>query len=248
MKKKFIGEKIYIFDELSSTMDTSKEMIQRGVEEGTVIMSRYQSMGRGSNNREWFSNGNDALFSIILDANASKVNLLPIITAYSILITLESQTKRKINIKWPNDVLIEGKKISGVLIENFIKGKLSKTIVGVGININSSHKDSKKFIYPATSLKEIVNKETNVLEIVKKFLKNFNILYEKLLLEDINLEKISKKLYGLGEEMKFRTNYTRSKNSTNIYKIISLNGDGTLKVYNSDGEKLNLSYSEITTN
>ena len=248
MKKKIIGEKIYIFEELSSTMDTSKEMIHRGVEEGTVVMARHQRKGRGSNNREWVSKGRDALFSMILDTNISKVNLLPIITAYSILITLEKRTKRKINIKWPNDVLIDGKKISGVLIENFIEGKFSKTIVGVGININSNHKDLKEFIYPSTSLKEILNKETSVLEIVKEFLENFNPLYKKLLCEDIDLEKISKKLYGLGKEIKFRTNYSRNEDSTNIYKIISLNSDGTLKVYNPNGEKLDLSSSEITSN
>ncbi len=80
-------------------MDTSKEMIQRGIEEGTVIMAKYQTEGRGSNNREWVSNGDDALFSIILDTDPSKVNLLPIITAYSILVTLENQTRKKINIK-----------------------------------------------------------------------------------------------------------------------------------------------------
>jgi len=250
MKKKIIGEKIYIFDELPSTMDTSKEMIQRGIEEGTVIMAKYQTKGRGSNNREWVSNGDDALFSIILDTDPSKVNLLPIITAYSILVTLKNQTRKKINIKWPNDVLIDGKKISGVLIENLIVGKFSKTIVGVGININSSHKDSKNFIYPSISLKEIINKKTNVLEILENFIKNFNVFYKKLLIEEIDLGIINKNLYGLGKKIEFRTNYVEKQNKTisNIYKIISLNYDGTLKVSNLHGEYLDLSSSEITTN
>ena len=69
-------EKIYIFEELTSTMDKSKEMIERDVEEGTVIMAKKQTKGRGSHNRGWFSDGNDALFSIILDTPISKINLI----------------------------------------------------------------------------------------------------------------------------------------------------------------------------
>ena len=136
---KNIGEKIYIFDQLTSTMDKAKEMVANGIDDGTVIMAKKQTNGRGSNNREWISDGNDALFSIVLDLSTSKISLIPIITAYSILLTLEAHMNKKINIKWPNDVLVDEKKISGVLIENFIQGGVSKTILGVGININSSH-------------------------------------------------------------------------------------------------------------
>lgn len=248
MNKKNIGEKIYIFEELTSTMDKSKEMIERDVEEGTVIMAKKQTKGRGSHNREWFSDGNDALFSIILDTPISKINLIPIITAYSILLTIEAHTKNKINIKWPNDVLIDDKKISGVLIENFIKDGISKTILGIGININSDHNQSKNFIYPSTSLKEILNRKVDVLDILNQFLNNFDYIYKSLMLDKLNLEKISDKLYALGEEINFRTNYSMNQNKSenNRYKILKLNSDGTLKVSNSKGIIQNLSYSEIT--
>tara|TARA_B100000579_G_scaffold437715_1_gene468555 strand:+ start:134896 stop:135645 length:750 start_codon:yes stop_codon:yes gene_type:complete len=248
MIKKNIGEKIYIFEELTSTMDKSKEMIERGVEVGTIIMAKKQTNGRGSNNREWISDGNDALFSIILDTPISKVNLIPIITAYSILLTIESYTRRKINIKWPNDVLIDGKKVSGVLIENFINEDSNKTILGVGININSHHKESKNFIYPSISLKEILKRNIDVLDVLNEFLNNFNLIYKKLILDQINLGKISERLFGIEEEIIFRTNYSidDKKSENNKYKILNLNNDGTLRVSNSKGEVLNLSYSEIT--
>tara|TARA_B100001175_G_scaffold315106_1_gene325934 strand:+ start:2062 stop:2805 length:744 start_codon:yes stop_codon:yes gene_type:complete len=245
MMKKNIGEKIYIFQELISTMDTSKEMIQRGVDEGTVIMAKNQTAGRGSNNREWISDGNDALFSMILESNTTKVNLISIITAYSILLTIEKFTKEKITIKWPNDVMIDNRKISGVLIENYIKNDFSKTIIGVGININSIHKISKNFIYPSVSLKEIVNKKVDILEVLNKFLRIFNHIYKKYTKNDLNLEVISERLYGLGQEINFRTNYSNNKSESNIFKIIKLNKDGTLRVSNSDTKVLDLSSSEI---
>ena len=90
MIKNSIGKKIYIFDKLSSTMDKSKELINNGVSNGTVIVARYQTKGRGSNNRDWISEGNDALFSIILDIDKSKVNLLSIVSAYSVLSMLKT--------------------------------------------------------------------------------------------------------------------------------------------------------------
>ena len=99
MKKNIIGNKIYIFDKLSSTMDKSKELINNGVSNGTVIVAKYQTEGRGSNNRDWISEGNDALFSIILDIDKSKVNLLSIISAYSVLTMLKNVlSNQKINI------------------------------------------------------------------------------------------------------------------------------------------------------
>ncbi|MBA47005.1 MAG: biotin--[acetyl-CoA-carboxylase] ligase [Dehalococcoidia bacterium] len=246
---KNIGEKIYIFDQLTSTMDKAKEMVANGIDDGTVIMAKKQTNGRGSNNREWISDGNDALFSIVLDLSTSKISLIPIITAYSILLTLEAHMNKKINIKWPNDVLVDEKKISGVLIENFIQGGVSKTILGVGININSSHSGSQNFIYPSTSLMEILNKKIDVLLIVDQFLNNFNLLYKNLFLDKINLEKISEKLYGTGKIIDFRTNYSTDENMSenNKYKILGLNSDGTLRVSNSKKEILSLSYSEISS-
>ena len=248
MIKNIIGNKIYIFDKLSSTMDKSKELINNGVSNGTVIVARYQTKGRGSNNRDWISEGNDALFSIILDIDKSKVNLLSIVSAYSVLSMFEEiLSNEEIKIKWPNDVLVNGKKISGTLIENVIHGNMVKSVVGIGININSRHKSTNNFIYPSVSLIELIGKELDVLTVIEMYLSKFSVYYSKLINNKIDIENISKNLYGLQKKVSFRTNYLNKKNNSNdLYKIINLNKDGTLRVEDSNGDKINLSASEIS--
>ncbi|MED5284305.1 MAG: biotin--[acetyl-CoA-carboxylase] ligase [Chloroflexota bacterium] len=247
MKKNIIGNKIYIFDKLSSTMDKSKELINNGVSNGTVIVAKYQTEGRGSNKRDCISEVNDALFSIILDIDKSKVNLLSIISAYSVLTMLKNVlSDQKINIKWPNDVLVNGQKISGTLIENVIQGNQIKSIVGIGININSNHQAINNFIYPSVSLMELMGKKFDVLTVIEMYLSKFSFFYSELINNKIDIKNISKSLYGLEKKVSFRTNYLNKKNhSNNFYKIINLNKDGTLKVEDSNGNKINLSASEI---
>ena len=248
MIKNSIGKKIYIFDKLSSTMDKSKEFINNGVSNGTVIVARYQTEGRGSNNRNWSSEGNDALFSIILDVDKSKVNLLSIVSAYSVLSLLQDiLSNEEINKKWPNDVLVNGKKISGTLIENVIHGNMVKSVIGIGININSRHESTNNFIYPSVSLMELIEKEFDVLTVIEMYISKFSVYYSKLINNKIDIDNISINLYGLEKKVSFRTNYLKPKNnSNNLYKIINLNKDGTLRVEDSNGEKINLSASEIS--
>tara|TARA_B110001454_G_scaffold97025_1_gene91831 strand:- start:973 stop:1725 length:753 start_codon:yes stop_codon:yes gene_type:complete len=246
MKKVFIGSKIYIFDELTSTMDLSKEMILNNIEEGTTIVANVQSNGRGSNGRKWVSKDEDALFSLILKPLNSRLNLLSIITSYSIMKVLEKITTKDIKIKWPNDVLVDGKKISGVLVENYINTS-NYSIIGIGINVNSNHKDKKNFIYPSTSIKDILGEKTSRFSIIKLFLDRFQNDYNDLINNRIKISDISNHLFALGELTTFRSNYKNLQKESNKtkYKILYLNIDGTLTVSNNKGERINISSSEI---
>ncbi|MDG2101945.1 MAG: biotin--[acetyl-CoA-carboxylase] ligase [Dehalococcoidia bacterium] len=246
MKEVFIGNKIYMFEELTSTMDLSKEMILKDIEEGTTIIANNQSKGRGSNDRKWVSYGEDALFSIILKPLSTNLNLLSIITSYSIMKVLEKIITNDIKIKWPNDVLVDGKKISGVLIENYIKTN-NYSIIGVGININSSHKNNDTFIYPSTSIKDVLGKEISKFSIIKLFLNRFQKDYNDLINNKIKISEISNNLFRLGELTSFRSNYKnlKKKSMNEKYKIISLNLDGSLKVLNNKNDEINISSSEI---
>ena len=84
-------------------MDIANFFIHTGIEEGTVVIAKFQTDGRGSNQRKWLSNGNDALFSIIMKPEISLMNKLPIISAFSIYKVLEKFIDTEIKIKWPND-------------------------------------------------------------------------------------------------------------------------------------------------
>ncbi|MFL2648693.1 MAG: biotin--[acetyl-CoA-carboxylase] ligase [Dehalococcoidia bacterium] len=246
MNKIYLGKKIYIFEKVTSTMDVSKILINNQVDEGTVVISKFQTNGRGSNKREWHSEGKDALFSIILKPNKKYINLLSVLTAFSISKALEKFINTGIKIKWPNDVLVRGKKISGILIENYIKDE-NYSVIGIGINVNSDHSRNNSFIYPSVSLKEIIKREISTYELINEIILALETDYNDFMTGGINISEISNKLYGLNQNLTFRTNYKaldkKSKNTK--YKILKLNDDGTLLVSDNKCNKLSLNASEI---
>ena len=246
MNKIYLGKKVYIFEKVTSTMDVSKRLISNQVDEGTVVVSKFQTNGRGSNKREWHSEGKDALFSLILKPDDKYINLLSVLTAFSISKVLEKFIDTEIKIKWPNDVLVGGKKISGVLIENYIKDE-NYSVIGIGINVNSNHNRNNSFIYPSVSLKEVIKREISTYELINHIILAFENDLNDYIAGKIKISEISNKLFGLNQKLTFRTNYKaldkKAKNSE--YKIIKLNDDGTLLVSDNQCNKFSLNASEI---
>ena len=135
----YIGQSIKYYPELDSTNSKAWELISEKAENGTVIITDNQLKGRGRQSNKWISTpGKSLTFSIILYPNAmpSQINLYSLIAGLAItdcLIDYGIQAK----LKWPNDILINGKKVGGILCESKISGGVIKSIViGIGINVN----------------------------------------------------------------------------------------------------------------
>ena len=128
----FKSENFLFYDHLLSTQDRAKELIKNRVgKPGYVIISDEQYRGRGRFGRLWISEkGKSLTFTFIVE----KIPLLSMRTALSIVETLKEECGLHTEIKWPNDVVIDGKKICGILVE--IEKNLA--IIGVGININET--------------------------------------------------------------------------------------------------------------
>lgn len=175
LKTKTIGQNIIHFDLINSTNKQAKKLIQEDCKLGTIIIAEEQSMGCGRFERVWNSPKGGLWFSIILKPeiilkDAPKIT---IIMAASIHKTLESYNIQT-EIKWPNDILINKKKICGILAEM----KTGYVILGVGININVVEMDSS-IRSTATSLKIEFNKEFSREDILAEILNNFERLYNK---------------------------------------------------------------------
>jgi len=134
-------EDIVYFEETDSTNTRAKESAVKGAPEGTLIISEKQTMGRGRKARKWFSPSQEGIYiSIILRPTippheAPKITLL---TAVAVAETLLSLTTLKINIKWPNDILVNGKKIAGILTEISTEpDAIDYVVVGLGLNVNT---------------------------------------------------------------------------------------------------------------
>lgn len=194
---------IISLDSINSTNIYALELIrQQKVQEGTVIWSRFQEKGKGQYERTWHSSPYKNLtFSLVIQPglDVNKQFLLSQKVALAISNSMDRLSGIQTNIKWPNDILINHKKIGGVLIENIIQGnKISQSVIGVGINVNES-------IFPtfqreATSLLLTTGRTFIIEELLHTFL--FSIKEELNDLSSVH-ERYLQKLYGYNQELNY---------------------------------------------
>ncbi|WP_147804766.1 biotin--[acetyl-CoA-carboxylase] ligase [Alkalicoccus halolimnae] len=133
---------IRFYPELLSTQNEAQRLAMEGAEEGTVVIADKQTKGRGRLGREWESSmGTGLAVSLILkpDVPAYKAPQLTLVAAVSVVKAIEQITGVKAEIKWPNDLLIEGKKVCGILTEmQADPDRIKSVIVGIGLNVNET--------------------------------------------------------------------------------------------------------------
>lgn len=170
-----IGRNFIYSDEVESTNSvllSSKEFNQHG----TVLLGEFQTKGRGRKERLWVSNaGQNLTFSILLksDFKEHKINLVNLGSSLVIAQALENLFQLNVELKWPNDVLVEKKKIAGILLESTSKGsKINRVVIGIGINVNQPNFPGKFDIQPTSirkEFKELVSRERLLSEILNLF-------------------------------------------------------------------------------
>ena len=183
---KIIGKKILFFEEVDSTNNKAKQ-IALEEKEGAVVISEMQTSGRGRRGREWQSPKGGIYISFILKPNISpeRAPQLTLVSSLALVETLNSMNdKLNAKIKWPNDVLISGKKISGILTElSADMEKINYIVVGVGVNINT---DINNLPETATSLKLEMEEDVSVKLFLKSFLEHYDSIYQEYLDGGIN--------------------------------------------------------------
>jgi BirA family biotin operon repressor/biotin-[acetyl-CoA-carboxylase] ligase len=182
-KMKF-GSKIYSFDTIDSTNNCAKALAGCWAEEGTLVLAESQTAGRGRLGRPWLSEPHENLtFSVVLRPNlpAEGLNLLPLYAAAAVAEAIEQETGLKVECKWPNDLLINGKKAAGILLEGSLKeNSLDYVILGIGINVNQT-------IFPddlavkATSLRLASGKELDRIRLLRRVLETLESRYAELM-------------------------------------------------------------------
>jgi len=169
-----LEHKIHYFGEIGSTMLVARELAKKGVEQGTIIIAESQTSGRGRLNREWFSPRGGIYFTIILKPEISPIYAPRINLMASVAVAKAIRTfcGLKAELKWPNDVLLAGKKVCGILAEleaevdavNFVN-------LGVGINVNASVSQCEK---GGTSLRDELGREVSRREFLSTVLKEIS--------------------------------------------------------------------------
>lgn len=141
LRTEAFGRCLRAFDDVTSTNALAKAWAEEGAEEGCVVLAEHQSEGRGRLNRKWFADaGKSLLFSIVLRPRLepSHLNLLTLAASLAVVDSVDGIVAPLISrIKWPNDILIEGRKCCGMLLESVLMpAGEAVVILGIGLNVN----------------------------------------------------------------------------------------------------------------
>jgi BirA family transcriptional regulator, biotin operon repressor / biotin---[acetyl-CoA-carboxylase] ligase len=200
LSTRFIGQKIVYYPILASTMETAREKARQGTADGTVVIAGEQTAGKGRLQRNWVSPGGNIALSIILYPEAANLPYLIMIASLAAASAIESVTGIRTQIKWPNDILIRGKKTAGILIENALKGdRVAYAIVGIGINAALQPGEFKDIAATATSLEAETGIRVSREAVISGLLTEFERLYSELPEADIIFKVWRGRLITLGQ-------------------------------------------------
>jgi BirA family biotin operon repressor/biotin-[acetyl-CoA-carboxylase] ligase len=165
-----LEQRVHYFPEIGSTMDVARELAKKGAKGGTIVIAEAQTRGRGRLSREWLSPEGGIYFTLVLrprisPAYAPRINLM---ASIAVAATIRKLFGLNAELKWPNDVLVEGKKVCGILSEMDAEMDVVNFVnVGIGINANTSIPQFEK---TATSLKNALRREISRKEFLNALL------------------------------------------------------------------------------
>lgn len=204
--KQWPGE-IHCYPQIDSTNEEAKRQAESGAGDGSLYVADCQTAGRGRRGRTWLSPaGKDIFFSILLRPRMQPqaASMLTLVTALAAAKTVEQYGGEGCQIKWPNDIVLHGKKLCGILTEMSLEmGEISYLVIGVGFNMNRMEFD-EEISHMATSLKKETGKQIPRADFLADFLAHFSEEYEKFSREQ-NLssvkEEYEKRLVNIDREV-----------------------------------------------
>ena len=237
--------KIIKLDAIDSTNSYLKKLLTKeSLDDLTVVISKHQTKGKGRNGNIWANDASlNLAFSIYKRFNRLNINnkfILNLISSIAVFHLLSENKLNKLTIKWPNDIMSENKKISGILIENSVKGNfINHSVIGVGINVNQ-----RKFknLPNATSMFIETGREFSLDSLASRlgeiFSKNF-LQYEKN--EGALLKYYNNQLFLKNTDSNFITKDGKRFSG----KITRINKNGELIIMKADKREVNYTENEI---
>ena len=236
---KFLGKKVYYFNTIDTTQNFAMEIVTRNNMNGTIIIAKKQTGGRGRMKRRWKSPVGGIWMSIIIHPkfDVSFTTLVPIAISLALCMAIEKTLKIKPELKWPNDVTLNGKKVAGVLVDaSIVSNEIEYMIIGVGINFKikptelvNAIKKTPNF-YGVTTL---VKKDVHSLPLLHQFLYELENVFQ--MIDSKHIKKIvnqwTKRSSTIGKNVSIVT-----ANGSINGKAIKIDNDGALII--SKGKKI----------
>ena len=248
LETEYMGKEILCFRKVFSTNSIAKFLANHSADEGTVLISEIQTKARGRSGKKWEAPDGGVWMSLILRPNVptARIGLITLATGVAIAKSIRSLGVDA-RIKWPNDVLIHGKKISGVLTEvNATFNEIDWIVVGIGIDSNLKLEDfSEDIRIGTTTLTEELPSKVDENELIAIFLNEFEKVYE--LYKDGEIETILKDWRDLADTIGKYVNITQTGGKITQGYVVGINNEGSLIIERQDGALEKIISGELRT-
>lgn len=237
LNTEYVGKNLYVFKEVSSTNTVARFLSLNDAENGTVVISEKQTKAKGRSGKSWESPLGGVWLSIIINpiVDYSKIPLITLATGVAVAKTLERVGVENPEIKWPNDIMINGKKVCGILTEAVTKfNTIENVIIGVGIDANLNVTDFPEELQEGTTtLKEELHKEGNENYLIRLFFEEFEKINELFNAKEyeVILKEWRKRSYSIGKIVEVREPF----NTYYDAYVLGISKDGALIVEKIDG-------------
>lgn len=187
LRTKRFGQHVRYLETTVSTQDDCRALAERGAPEGTLVVAERQEAARGRLDRAYFTPPGGLWCSLLLrpDRAPEEVILLSLVAAIAVHAAVEEVTGLRATVRWPNDLLLQGRKFAGILIElTSEQDVLRYVILGIGLNVNLRGEDFPEDLRPiATSLREALGRDAPRVTLLQRLLERLETLYDRYLAE-----------------------------------------------------------------
>jgi BirA family transcriptional regulator, biotin operon repressor / biotin---[acetyl-CoA-carboxylase] ligase len=247
LETKWLGKSIIHRETVTSTQIIAHQLAMNNAPHGTVVIADEQTAGKGRLNREWFSAKNKGIWLSIIIRPAILPYLAPqltLLTATVLADVLRKNLDLNPKIKWPNDIIVQDKKVSGILTEmQAEQDRVQYIVIGIGMNVNQKLEEIPDDIQSkATSLMIQTGRNLDITNLIQKILISFEKTYEEYSNHGFPIIKERWESYGyrLGEKTKIKT-----FQSVQDAILIGIADDGALLAKYNDGEVKRIYSGEI---
>ena len=246
LQTKWLAKKIIYLPVTDSTNTQAKKMGEEGAEHGTLVVTQCQTAGRGRRGRSWESPEGNVYFTFLLrpEVEISRASMITLVAALAVAKAVDDVTGLDSKIKWPNDVVANGKKLCGILTESSSDLEyINYAVVGIGINVNQTA-FPEEIAETASSLLLETGHTVDRGQLLGVFLNRFEQYYETFIqTEDMSglRDVYNEKLVNCGREVKII-----EKDRERVLKALGIDNDGGLVVENSEGERESIISGEVS--
>ena len=237
-----IGRNVRFYQSTGSTMDDVAEWARAGADEGAVVVAETQTASRGRLGRRWISDEGNLYFSVLFRPEPESLPLLSPLAGVAVARSVRQVAGLYPSIKWPNDVMIDGRKVAGILAESALSGaQIQHAIVGVGVNVALDVSSDPEIAATATSLNHASGSEIDRPELLRRILQHMDALYLDLRRGRSPIPEWRRWLDTLGQRV---TVTHHGSIATGMAEDIDEHGNLLLRT--DDGELLTLTAGDIT--